>query len=277
MNRRAFLNSGASAALVGGLTGTAFAGETAPERVLALEADIERLRAREPAPAVQKALVANGLAPSTLNDVLVGLMVAHAWGAAPEEQRDDPAWEELVLQHMPRFTERYGALLDWMGQQPRLQRRLFRRPNKAVGLVAAVLFGNPPRERMDQLRQALAGLRDTSEEGLVDDAQLALNEASATASAEGWVGPWPAGNDEDEDKTRVRRLAVIGLLLVLGGLGSLGLGVMTWIQPLCVVGVACIVVGIALLVAAAVKWIKSDPFPRDALVLEAFHDLEHVA
>jgi len=63
MNRRQFLDAGAATALLSGLTGTAFAAEPLQQRLETLRHDLDRLMAREPAPLVQQALIANGLNP----------------------------------------------------------------------------------------------------------------------------------------------------------------------------------------------------------------------
>jgi len=288
MNRRQFLDAGAATALLSGLTGTAFAAEPLQQRLETLRHDLDRLMAREPAPLVQQALIANNLDPKAFSHLMAGLLVAHQWKDSTPEEQEDPAWKALMVETFPRFTEVYQKLLGKLAERPRNRagRRLFRRPNRLARVVSLGLFGNAPAERVDALRRALSGLGDVDEDELVADAQHQFDAAWAAVQVRSKDGLWNAEPANDEEAWRLlwKRLGVAALLLLaIYPTFALGYaGVTSGVPVLPGLGLLLCVACVALLVLAMVRFIQAlilygrYKFGEDVALVDAVLALEPV-
>jgi len=285
MERREFLTG------IGALLGTStLAGCAAtplvdparvPHWLKEMDRDLAPLRSAPPAPALSATMERAGLPEATFGAMLASLVWVDTLRQSPPEVLETPAVQARLETEGEALGQNALLLADWLDRLPRRQRRkLGRRLRSPLTMLRALerqfIRKDPQRasKRRRELRRVLGGLarlfskRDPHE--IVSELVAATSEQAATVglSREQWVEGGAAATADVADTTDTRdaeadaleqRSAKVrkrGWWLV--GIALSG-AVITWSIDFilgafysCTVGAALLLVGIGMLIAAAI-------------------------
>jgi hypothetical protein len=259
MNRREILSGSLALAFVGTAPGVALAAPDLPldERLLRLDRSLARIRSLRLGRLVREGLRRSGLRGSLFQDMACTMVTAEAFKACTEQEQADLCWRARLEAPVARHASDVAVLLTMMeGRRTdrrarRAQRRLLRSPTRMTRLIAVALNDRNARDDRE-LRRGLAGVARRSGELGTDEAIRHFDETALAA-----------GTTREELAAEGRTpgdLAVGGLMLMLGGVGSVALGYVlvlianaAWPLLLCLVGVVAFLGGLYMVYTAGVR------------------------